>query len=343
MTPSGNDRLPAVHGSPLTRQALRLLRCEAALSLMLLAGLPSPVAEAAEKASSPSTLVERLRTDVNALATEIGPRGVFKPGSMPRAADYIAKRFAEHGHTVRRLAYEVGKTNVENIEVELRGSSRPEEIVIIGAHYDTVVSTPGADDNASGVAVLLSLADALVTGRPHARTVRLVAFANEEPAYFQTELMGSRVYARACRGRGDNIVAMVSMDSVGYYSDKPGSQRYPQGLPDAKFPSHGNFLGLIGNPPSEPLLVRASKAFRAGSELPLLPITLPEHVEGAGWSDHWSFWREGYPAIMATDTAHLRNPNYHRPSDQADTLDYTRLASVASGVRRMLLELARAE
>lgn len=272
-----------------------------------------------------------LREDVMTLAGSIGPRSVLAGDSLKRSADFIARRFEGAGWTVRRLGYLVKGTLCENLEVERRGTTKPDEIVVVGAHYDTVVSSPGADDNASGVAALLALADALPKFVP-SRTLRLVAFVNEEPAYFQTDLMGSRVYARACKQRGDRIVAMLALDAVGYFSDKKKSQNYPFPL-RWFYPSRGNFIGIVGNRESKRLVKHVARAFLQAGSVPHVDAALPATIAGVGWSDHWSFWQEGYPAVMITDTATFRNPHYHQPTDLPETLDYGRLANVVTALR----------
>lgn len=280
-----------------------------------------------------------LRTDVEKLAGEIGPRSVFRADSLKRAADYIAPRLTSSGWTPRRLGYPVNEKTCDNLEVERRGTTHPNEIVVIGAHYDTVVSTPGADDNASGVAALLQLAADFARVETQ-RTVRFVAFANEEPIYFQTPLMGSRVYAKACRERGDNIVAMLSLESIGYYSDERRSQKYPFPL-SLFYPSRGNFIAVVGNRESKVLVTRVSKAFEATNAIAVERAALPGNLQGVGWSDHWSFWQEGYPAAMITNTAIFRNPHYHQPTDTPDTLGYVRLAAAVKGLRAVVADLAK--
>ncbi|HEX2853468.1 MAG TPA: M20/M25/M40 family metallo-hydrolase [Opitutaceae bacterium] len=280
-----------------------------------------------------------LRADVTMLAETIGPRSVFQSDSLKRSADYIVSRFEAMGWTVKRLGFPAGGITCENIEVERRGSKKPDEILVIGAHYDSVPSSPGADDNASGVAALLALAESLEKFSP-SRTLRLVAFPNEEPIYFQTALMGSRVYARAPKERGDRIVAMVSVESVGYFSDERKSQRYPSVL-RWFYPSQGNFVAVVSNRDSKALVKRVAKAFTSGGTLPVVQAALPAGLPGVGWSDHWAFWQEGYPAVMITDTATFRNPHYHRASDLPATLDYVRLNSVVRGLRATVDALDR--
>ena len=282
-----------------------------------------------------------LKRDVAALAEEIGPRSVFQGDSLEKAAAFIAKRFEAMGYSVQRQEYPVSGVTCANLVVEKAGAKRPEEIVVIGAHYDTVPQTPGADDNASGMAALLALAEKWAKAAPE-RTLRFVAFANEEPIYFQTELMGSRVYAKACKKRGDKIVAMLSLETMGYFSDEKKSQKYPFPL-SLFYPSRGNFIAVVGNRESKALVKRVRKSFEKTKSLPMESASLPGGLQGVGWSDHWSFWQEGYPAVMITDTAPFRNPNYHRETDTVETLDYVRLAAAVKGLAAVVADLSAVE
>ena len=220
---------------------------------------------------------------------------------------------------------------------ELPGSA---EIVVIGAHYDSAVGTPGADDNASGVAALLVLARELRTRQPR-RTLRFVAFTNEEPPWFHGPEMGARHHARAAKARGDEIVAMLSLESIGYYRDEPGSQRYPAPF-GAFYPDRGDFLMFVGNVASTGLVRRSVKAFRSARRFPSEGAAVPASIPGVDWSDHRAFWEEGYKALMITDTAPNRNPRYHEPDDTADTVDVARLSLVVSGLRAVIEALAGA-
>lgn len=228
---------------------------------------------------------------------------------------------------------------MKNIEAEMTGSKKPEEIIIVGAHYDSVSGSPGANDNASGVAALLELARNFKEQSPE-RTLRFVAFVNEEPPYFQTEEMGSRVYARRSRERGENIVAMISLETIGYYSDAENSQVYP--FPFSLFyPSRGDFIGFVSNTSSRTLVRGAIRVFREDAAFPSQGVAAPGWLTGIGWSDQWSFWKEDYPAIMITDTAIFRYPHYHRRSDTPDKIDYDRMARVVEGVGRVVRDLGQ--
>ena len=279
-------------------------------------------------------LARELRRDVEALCA-IGPRNTFQPESLTAAANHIVAAFG--AYTVERQRYDVDGVDVDNLIVEIRGTKHPEEIVIIGAHYDSVDDSPGADDNASGVAAMLALARRFANAKPD-RTLRFIAWVNEEPPHFQTATMGSYVYARRCRTRGENIVAALSLETIGYYDDKPGSQQYPPPL-SALYPDTGNFIGFAGNIGSRALVNRCVKAFRAHSRFPAEAAVLPEVIPQTGWSDQWSFWQFGWPALMVTDTALFRNPHYHQRSDTQEKLDYARMAAVVEGLAGVVRSL----
>ena len=285
----------------------------------------------------------RLESHVQALAGDIGERNVITPDALAQAEEYIRRAFNGSTYQVAEQTYDIRlepPLTVRNIEVEISGTASPGDIVIIGAHYDTVPSCAGANDNTTGMAAVLELAR-LLPARTMDRTVRLVAFVNEEPPFFQTDLMGSRVYARRCRERDENVVAMLSLETIGFYADEPESQKYP--FPFSFFyPDTGNFVGFVGNLGSRSLTRRAIRAFRESTEFPSEGLAAPAWIPGIGWSDHWSFWREGYPGVMITDTAPFRYPHYHTPQDTPDRIDYDRLARVVMGVSRVVEVLAHA-
>ncbi len=288
--------------------------------------------------AGPDTLEARLRGHVRRLAADIGERHVLRPAALKAAADYIRGEWRAQGYSVARQAYMAQGVESENLEVVRQGKTRPEEILVVGAHYDTVPGAPGADDNASAVAVLLELSR-LFASVETARTVRLVAFVNEEPPFFFWGEMGSGVYARAARSRKDDIRLMVSLEMLGCYSDATGSQRYPPFL-SFFYPDRGNFLALVSNFKSRGALRQLAAAFRARSDFPLETLASFEFVPGLSLSDHLSFWREGYPAVMATDTAFYRYSHYHAAGDTPEKLDYPRMAQVALGLYAALAALA---
>lgn len=286
-----------------------------------------------------AVLRERLHGHVIRLAGAIGERSMANERSLGEAADYISASFRESGLALRREPYVVDGKEVVNIEGEVKGSSAPGEIVVIGAHYDSVAGTVGANDNASGVAAVLELARQFGKTRPE-RTLRFVAFVNEEPPWFLSETMGSMIYARRARERGERIVAMLSLETIGYYSDQPKSQQYPAPL-SAFYPDTGNFIAFVGDWHSRSLLRQAIGVFRKSTRFPSEGVAAPSAIPGIGWSDHWSFWQAGYPAIMITDTALFRYPHYHEASDTPDKLDYDRMGRVVHGIGKVVAELVQ--
>jgi hypothetical protein len=296
------------------------------------------ISKAAPLSPDEVTLREELRADVQKLAGEIGERNMRHYPQLNAAADFIENSFSRAGRHPRRDSYELQGQACHNIEAEIPGTSP--QIIVIGAHYDSVFGSPGANDNGSGVAALLALARRFA-GKPTGQTLRFVAFANEEPPYFQTEQMGSLVYARRCKAHGDRISAMISLETIGYFSDAPRSQTYPSLGIGAFYPTTGNFIGFVGNVRSRTLLRRAISSFRQEAKLPSEGATLPSFISGVGWSDQWAFWQCGYPAFMITDTAPFRYPHYHEATDTPDKLEYDRFALVVSGVEKMIAELAK--
>ena len=280
-------------------------------------------------------LAAELRGHVEALAGEIGPRSLDDPPGMRAAVAWLETTFRGLGYEPRLQAVPQGARQAYNVEVELPGTTRADEIVIVGAHYDTTVGLPGANDNGSGTAAVLALARAFRDARP-ARTLRFVAFANEEPPWFQGESMGSLVYARAARERDENVVAMWSLETLGYFDDAPGSQRYPVAALRFFYPDRGDFVAFVSNFASRDLLRRTLADFRELEPFPTEGAALPGYVAGVGWSDHWSFWQVGYPALMVTDTAPFRYPHYHEVTDTPEKLDYDRLARVVRGLEATL-------
>jgi Zn-dependent M28 family amino/carboxypeptidase len=268
---------------------------------------------------------------VSVLAGDIGVRSSRDHDRMERAADYIKGQFESFGYTVVRQPFLFRGATYYNLIAELTGTEFPENILVIGAHYDTVVTTPGADDNASGVAGLLELARNLA-GTKHAKTIRFVAFALEEPPAYRTRNMGSYHYARASHEKREHISGMICLEMIGYFCDRPGCQRYPVPFMNLWFPKAGNFISLVGNMRSKRFTVRVAEEFRKAVDLPAVVLNAPAIVIGIDFSDHWSFGKFGYPALMVTDTAFYRNPHYHAPSDLPQSLDYGRMAKVTAGL-----------
>ena len=284
------------------------------------------------------SLTAQLTQHVATLAGEIGERNVYHPHALDAAARYIESVWTGAGLAVRRQPYVARGVECANLEVVLPGQRWPDQSIVIGAHYDTVLRSPGADDNASAVAALLELAR-LLREDARGRTLRLVAFVNEEPPFFFWGEMGSQVYARAARSRREDIRLMISLEMLGYYRDQAGSQAYPP-LFRHFHPDRGNFIAFVSNLRWRRSMRRAGQAFRAHSDFPLETTAAFGWIPGVAWSDHLSFWRAGYPAFMCTDTAFFRNPHYHSAEDTPEKLDYRRLAQLTEGLAAMCRELA---
>ncbi|HEY2843954.1 MAG TPA: M28 family peptidase [Bryobacteraceae bacterium] len=296
---------------------------------------PLPALAADEQA-----MAAQLRAHVDMLATTIGPRNIRDHlAALRQSESWIESTFRDLGHEPRRQEFSADGQAVRNIDVEIRGTTRPDEIFVIGAHYDSVTNCPAANDNGSGIAGTIEMAR-YFTARPPAQTMRFVAFVNEEPPYFHTEQMGSLVYARVCRARNENIAGMISLETIGYYSDAPGSQHYPAPF-SAFFPKVGNFIGFCGSWSSRHLVRGVTESFRRHTQFPSEGLAAPDWIPGIGWSDHWSFSKVGYPALMATDTAPYRYMHYHTPQDTPEKLDYEKMARVLTGISRVVEDLAK--
>ena len=288
--------------------------------------------------------MQELERHVTALAVDIGERNVWRFRELQRTVEYIEAELRQNGYSPARQTYDLARLPVSNIEVTLPHSARAghpaaDEVIVVGAHYDTVTGCPGANDNGTGVAALLELARRF-RKRELGRILRFVAFVNEEPPFFQTSQMGSAVYANAARARGDRIVGMLSLETMGYYSSEKGSQQYPAEEMRNLYPDVGDFIGLVGNLESRELLERAGRAFKKHALLPVQAAALPAGLPGTGWSDHWSFWQAGYPALMVTDTAPWRYPWYHTPEDTLDKIDFEKFGDVVDGLEKVLEALA---
>jgi hypothetical protein len=285
-------------------------------------------------------LATALEAHIVALAETIGERHVGRGDSLAQARDYAISVIRGipgiNGSHVRREDVGADGDHAENVVVEVTGETA--SLVVVGAHYDGAWGAPAADDNATGVASTLELVRRLA-GNRFRRTVRFVLFANEEPPYFQNPGMGSLAHAQSSRLRGEQVDAMLSLESVGYYSDSAGSQRYPWPV-GLFYPDRGDFLAFVGNLGSRSLVRHSIAAFRAAAPFPSEGAALPARVPGVGWSDHWAFWESGYQAIMVTDTAPFRNPRYHESGDVAASIDYVKLARVTVGLGAVVRELA---
>jgi Peptidase family M28 len=286
------------------------------------------------------TVRAELAALVHTLAVTLGPRSYQDPANLNAAADFISQRLESFGYDLTAQPYQARELAVRNIIAERRGTEQPDRVIVVGAHYDSVAGSPGADDNASGVAVLLELAR-LHAGTRFRNTVRFVAFTLEEPPFFRSRHMGSRIYASSLKERDEQIEAMLCLESVGYYSREPGSQSFPWLVfwLRWRYPTTGNFITIVSNADSQPLQTQVRDALTAHMDLPVETYAGPWWIPGVDWSDHGSFWNEGYPAVMLTDTALFRNPHYHRPTDQPETLDYQAMTELVRGLSEALTAL----
>ena len=321
----------------LPRSLRSLLRIAAGLLALLLATFVAVANPSCAPAPIPSETVdvrpERLRRDVEALCGTKVPRSINRPEGLAEAERYLLTTWKALGLSVRTQEFTVDGRTFRNHSV-LFGSEQAERVVI-GAHYDVYSDLPGADDNASGVAAVLELSRLLQTRKPtlpHA--IELVAWTNEEPPFFATEAMGSVAHAKALKQNAVPVKLVVSVEMIGYYSQEPGSQRYPLSAMRLAYPSRGNFLAIVGQAtPSAWWLVRRAKAAAEMlSSIPLRSINAPSFVPGIDFSDHRSYWLEGMPAVMVTDTSFYRNGNYHTEDDTPNTLDYDSMAQAVSAV-----------
>jgi hypothetical protein len=294
------------------------------------------------------TVRAKLEIHLREIAEKIGERNCFLPHKLEAAAQYIEMELraigltagAEKGDHFEATNRELHQpVSCRNIAAEIPGSDPALPMVLVGAHYDSVVGSPGANDNGTGTVVLLEVARALAGKPPPRRTIRFVAFVNEEPPFFKTDVMGSRVHARACKTRGESIAAMISLETLGFYTSKPKTQKYPA-LLGSLYPDQGNFVGFVGSYQGRALVHEAIRVFRETTEFPSEGAATLAIIPGVDWSDHWSFWQEGYPALMVTDTAIFRYPEYHTRSDKIDQIDFRSLARVTAGISRLVAHLA---
>jgi Zn-dependent M28 family amino/carboxypeptidase len=286
-------------------------------------------------------LAQRLRQHVFRIASE--EHNTAHPGQLEDAASYIESTLAGFGYTVRQQMFSTDGNRVRNLEVTIRSAGpreRKPRTIVVGAHYDSAPGSPGANDNASGSAAVIELARNLMKMElAQGREVRLVLFVNEEPPYFKTAQMGSFMHARNLYTQGADVVAMLSLETIGWYSDEKGSQNYPTPL-DAVYPNTGNFIGFVGDLGSRQLVQRVIGSFRRHAKFPSEGIAAPTSIPGVDWSDHWAYREHGYPALMVTDTAPYRYPYYHSAEDTPDKIDYERLARVVKGIEMVVRDLA---
>lgn len=282
-----------------------------------------------------NVLPEKLKRHVVKLSNEIGDRSIFNYDNLQKTAGYLEEEFLSYGYSLEFQKYTVDNRETRNIIAKKIGRKFPNEVILIGAHYDSCFN-PGADDNASGIAALLELAR-MVANQDVDRTIEFVTFVNEEPPFFKTEEMGSRIYAKRAKAENKSIKAIIVFDLIGFYSNKIFSQRYPI-IAGLFFPNKGNFIGLFANFKSRYLARQITRIFKNNSSFPIASIAL-DFIPGIDFSDHWSFWKEGYPAVMISDTAFLRHKNYHKNTDTWEKLNYKDMACVVEGIYEVLVRL----
>ncbi len=287
-----------------------------------------------------AALAVRLERHIAAIAAR--EHNVAHHDALEQVARYIEATLAALGYAVGGQAFFTDGKPVRNIDATIEAAAAADpEVIVVGAHYDSARGCPGANDNGSGAAAVLELARLLrdLQGASGKR-VRLALFVNEEPPYFRTEAMGSLVYARALVQRQERVVAMYSLETIGFYSSERGSQAYPAPF-GLIFPDRGDFVAFVGLLGSRALLRETVRSFRAHTSFPSIGGVAPGFVPGIAWSDHWAFAAQGFQAVMITDTAPFRYPHYHLPSDTPDKVDTENLARVVKGIERVIRDLAR--
>ena len=281
---------------------------------------------------------ESLSSGVKKLVADFPLRDHSHPKELKKLAEYIKQQLmasepksilATFDIEVELVPFKVGEHEYYNVVAKLGPPTK--QRIVIGAHYDTAGPFPGADDNASGVIGLIEIAKLLAHLNLRNR-IELVAYSLEEPPYFATSEMGSAVHARSLKAEGAEVFAMISLEMIGYFSDKPNSQEFPSEELRAVYPSVGNFISVVGRVGEESLTNCVSNAMKEQVGLPVYHVNGPLEMKGIGFSDHLSYWRNGFPAVMVTDTAFFRNKNYHTENDLPETLDYQRMGKVIQGV-----------
>ncbi|WP_081933836.1 M28 family peptidase [Massilia sp. 9096] len=287
------------------------------------------------------SLADRLRAHVQAIASE--EHNTANPQQLEQAARYIETALRAEGYAIHRQEYKAGGQKVRNIEVSVANVAphqKPARIFIVGAHYDSAPGAPGANDNGSGTAAVLELARLLKTLSPSQGTeIKFVFFVNEEPPWFMGSEMGSMQHARQLHADGMNVAGALILETIGWYSQQRHSQQLPPGL-EGRYPDTGNFIAFVGTLQSSRLVQQALAAFRGASDFPAHGLAAPDYVQGVTLSDHASYNRFGYPAIMITDTAFMRYPYYHTADDTPDKVDYDSVARVVSGLAHTIEALA---
>jgi hypothetical protein len=293
-----------------------------------------------KRASNLGNIKKDLESDL-VYIQGLGPRNSMDGRSytqLRRCEAWIKGRWESQGYAVKKQTFSFDGRDYSNLEIEIQGRSTPSEIIIVSAQYDTLPDSPGANNNGSGMAILFALSNLLRTHAPH-RTIRLVEFVNEEDPFFGTEKMGSYQYVKRSYERRENIRVMLSLDALGIYRNEPGSQKLP--FPFSLFyPKRGNFLAFIGDFRSRKYMMEATEGFKKGSSFPIEAGVVPKWIKGAGWSDHQSFWKFGYPGIMVTDTGGFRAPSHTTREDTMEKLDFEAMSRITLGMYCAIIDLS---
>ncbi len=284
--------------------------------------------------------IKKNLTDiVHYLSDTIGQRSYLDVEKLNMTAQYIEDRLVSYGCSTVRQPFNYRGNVYYNIIGEVKGAQRSDKgILIVGAHYDTVIGTPGADDNASGIGGMIELAR-LTALEPLGKTIRFAAFCLEEPPAYMTKNMGSYVYAKSLYESKTDVYGMISLEMLGYFSDLKNSQYYPNHIFRYFYPDRANFIAFVGNIASLWFTKRVKNNFMAVSSFPVESLNSISVIPGVDFSDHRNFWKFGYPAFMITDTAFYRNPNYHELGDTASTLNYDLMAELVLGIYKALKTL----
>lgn len=345
MNASPSIQTPERKPSLVRRLAMSLARILSVPTVVLLVGScyvmqPAGSSQPAKRQADPA----RLREQVRAFTEDFGPRYHDRPENLARCREYLARTFQQCGARVEEQIYQAGGREFRNVRAFFGDPGLPR--IVVGAHYDTCEESapevnPGADDNASGVVGLLGLAELLKHERPERAAVELVAYCTEEPPYFASNDMGSYRHAELLRKEGAVVKGALVLEMIGYFSDAPGSQRYPVPLMRLFYPSRGNFVSLVGGVPDRKLIATAKRAMQGAAPLAVYSSCIPRSLESVHLSDHRNYWPFGYNALMVTDTAFYRNDNYHKSTDTWQSLDYPRMAHVVTQVHQAVLALGK--
>ena len=293
-----------------------------------------PTWTSAGVSDAPPALQTALRKHVHRLAVDFAPRVHTNLTQLNKASAYIESELRTTSAKVTVQRYAATGRNFQNLIAQFGPDT--EDVIVVGAHYDVADIQPGADDNASGVAGLIELAKALSNAKLKQR-VELVAYTLEEPPYFRTANMGSAIHAKSLKAKGKRVTLMLSLECIGYFSDEPNSQQLLTPLMKAVYPTTGNFIALVGNYAEGDLSRRVKRSMQRATSLPVYSINAPSVLQGIDFSDHLSYWNEGFVGMMVTDTAFFRNEAYHTEDDTPDRLDYKRMAEVVVAVTKTVL------